>query len=250
VIESELFGHERGAFTGAETRRAGRFELAASGSIFLDEIGDMAPSLQAKLLRVLQERRFERVGGTRTLPMNARVIAATNLDLERAVRERRFREDLYYRLNVLRIAVPPLRERKEDIPDLVIRGLRRHARHLGLPSPSPTSGLLQRLANHPWPGNVRQLMNLLERLVVTNPGELIDVADLEEVAGPEVDLRGRALAERPDRYRDRPESQLIASVLESTGGNVSRAARRLKLARSTLRHKIKRYALEDLIPKD
>jgi DNA-binding NtrC family response regulator len=250
VIESELFGHERGAFTGAETRRAGRFELAASGSVFLDEIGDLAPSLQAKLLRVLQERRFERVGGTRTLPMNARVIAATNLDLECAVRERRFREDLYYRLNVLRIAVPPLRDRREDIPDLVIRGLHQHARRLGLPPPSPTAGLLHRLSSHPWPGNVRQLMNVLERLVVTHPGGLLDAADLEEVAGPEVGLRGKALAERPERYPERPESEVIASVLESTGGNVSRAARRLELARSTLRHKIKKYALEDLIPRD
>ena len=250
VIESELFGHERGAFTGAETRRAGRFELATSGTIFLDEIGDLAPPLQAKLLRVLQERRFERVGGTRTLPMNARVMAATNLDLERAVRERRFREDLYYRLNVLRISVPPLRDRREDIPDLVIRGLRQHARRLGLPPPSPTPALLDRLSNRHWPGNVRELMNVLERLLVLHPGGFLDAADLEKVVGPELALRQHALAECPDRYGQRPESEVIAAVLESTGGNVSRAARRLALARSTLRHKIKKYALEGLIPTD
>jgi len=250
VIESELFGHERGAFTGAEARRAGRFELAATGTIFLDEIGDLAPPLQAKLLRVLHERTFERVGGTKTLPMRARVIAATNQDLERAVRERRFREDLYYRLNVLRISVPPLRDRKEDIADLVIRGLRRHARHLGLAVPSPTTALLHRLASHPWPGNVRQLMNVLERLLVVHPGGLLDAADLEKVMEPELALSPSTLAECSPENARRPESEIIASVLESTGGNVSRAARRLELARSTLRHKIKKYHLGGLIPSD
>jgi len=250
VIESELFGLEKGAFTGAEGRRAGRFELANSGSIFLDEIGDLAPSLQAKLLRVLQERSFERVGGTRTLPMRARVIAATNLDLERAVREHRFREDLYYRLNVLRISVPPLRDRREDIADLAIRGLNQHARRLGLPSPKPTAALLDRLTRHAWPGNVRQLMNVLERLVLLRPGGFLDAEDLEEVVEPEIAPRQSALAHCLDPADDRPESEIIASVLESTGGNVSRAARRLALARSTLRHKIKKYALEGLIPSD
>jgi len=250
VIESELFGHERGAFTGAEARRAGRFELASTGTIFLDEIGDLAPSLQAKLLRVLQERTFERVGGIKTLPMKARVIAATNLDLERAVRERRFREDLYYRLNVLRISVPPLRDRKEDIPDLVIHGLRQHARRLGLAAPSPTTALLHRLASHPWPGNVRQLLNVLERLLVVHPGGLLDTADLEKVMEPELALGPSTLAECSPPNTSPPESEIIASVLESTGGNVSRAARRLELARSTLRHKIKKYDLGGLIPSD
>jgi DNA-binding NtrC family response regulator len=250
VIESELFGHERGAFTGAEVRRAGRFELASSGSVFLDEIGNLELSLQAKLLRVLQERRFERVGGTRTLPMRARVIAATNLDLERAVREQRFREDLYYRLNVLRIAVPPLRDRREDIGDLAIRGLQRQAHHLGLPPPRPTAALLDRLADYSWPGNVRQLMNVLERLLVLHPGGLLDAGDLEKVLEPEIALHPDVLAECSERETGRPESQRIASVLESTGGNVSRAARRLELARSTLRHKIKKYGLGGLIPTD
>jgi len=250
VIESELFGHERGAFTGAEARRVGRFELATSGTIFLDEIGDLAPSLQAKLLRVLQDRAFERVGGTKTLPMKARVIAATNLDLERAVRERRFREDLYYRLNVLRISVPPLRDRREDIPDLVIRGLRQQARRFGLPPPNPTAALLHRLASHPWPGNVRQLMNVLERLLALHPGGLLDATDLEKVVEPVVALRANALADRPESHAERPEPERIASVLESTGGNVSRAARRLELSRSTLRHKIKKYDLGGLIPSD
>jgi len=250
VIESELFGHERGAFTGADTQRAGRFEVASSGTIFLDEIGELAPSLQAKLLRVLEERTFERVGGTRTLPMRARVVAATNLDLERAVLERRFREDLYYRLNVLRISVPPLRNRREDIPDLVVRGLRERARRLGFPSPKPTAALLDRFANHPWPGNVRELMSVLERLLVLHPGGFLDVADLEKVVGPGVALRQNALAECTEGYGGRPESERIAAVLESTGGNVSRAARRLQLARSTLRYKIKKYALGALIPSD
>ena len=250
LIESELFGHERGAFTGAEARRAGRFELASSGTIFLDEIGDLAPSLQTKLLRVLQERVFERVGGTKTLPMRARVIAATNLDLERAVRERHFREDLYYRLNVLRISVPPLRNRREDIPDLVVRGLQQRARHLGVSPPRPTAALLHRLASHPWPGNIRQLMNVLERLILLRPGGLLDVADLEKVGEPEATLRRSGLAESSEDYGGRSETEIIASVLESTGGNVSRAARRLKLPRSTLRYKIRKYALQDLIPND
>jgi DNA-binding NtrC family response regulator len=250
LIESELFGHERGSFTGAEARRAGRFELAGSGTILLDEIGDLAPSLQAKLLRVLQERSFERVGGSSTLPMRARVIAATNLDLERAVRERRFREDLYYRLNVLRISVPPLRDRKEDISELAIRALRRHAQRLGLPPPEPSAALLGRLAGLPWPGNVRQLLNVLERLLLLRPGGALDAPDLERVLDPEVALRPDALAECHERYGELPESERIASVLESTGGNVSRAARRLGLPRSTLRHKIKKYSLEGLIPSD
>ena len=250
LIESELFGHEKGSFTGAEARRAGRFELAGSGTILLDEIGDLAPSLQAKLLRVLQERSFERVGGSSTLPMRARVIAATNLDLERAVRERRFRQDLYYRLNVLRISVPPLRDRKEDIPELAIRGLRRHAQRLGLPPPEPSAALLDRLAGEPWPGNVRQLLNVLERLLLLRPGGALDASDLERVMDPEVTVRPDALAECRERYGELPESERIASALESTGGNVSRAARRLGLPRSTLRHKIKKYSLEALIPSD
>jgi transcriptional regulator with GAF, ATPase, and Fis domain len=250
VVESELFGHERGAFTGADARRSGRFELAGSGTIFLDEIGELAPSLQAKLLRVLQERSFERVGGSETLPMRARVIAATNIDLERAVRERRFREDLYYRLNVLRISVPPLRTRREEIPDLAVRGLQDCARRLGLPPPKPTAALLRRLSVQPWPGNVRQLMNVLERLLLLHPDGALDVEDLEKVLEPEVVPRRNALAECSEVYGERSESETIASVLESTGGNVSRAARRLELPRSTLRHRIKKYALQDLIPKD
>jgi DNA-binding NtrC family response regulator len=250
LIESELFGHERGAFTGAEARRAGRFELANSGTILLDEIGNLAPPLQAKLLRVLQERTFERVGGTRTVAMRARVIAATNVDLERAVREHRFREDLYYRLNVLRISVPPLRDRRKDIPDLAIRGLRKHARRLGLPPPKPTAALLDRLADYSWPGNVRQLMNVLERLLVLHPGGFLDAVNLEGVLESEVQLRQTTLSEDCSPRSDRPESEVIASVLASTGGNVSRAARRLDLARSTLRHKIKKYHLGGLIPND
>jgi two-component system response regulator HydG len=182
--------------------------------------------------------------------MRARVIAATNLDLERAVRERRFRQDLYYRLNVLRISVPPLRDRKEDIPELAIRGLRRHAQRLGLPPPEPSAALLDRLAGEPWPGNVRQLLNVLERLLLLRPGGALDASDLERVMDPEVTVRPDALAECRERYGELPESERIASALESTGGNVSRAARRLGLPRSTLRHKIKRYALEALIPSD
>ncbi|MCZ6785174.1 MAG: sigma-54 dependent transcriptional regulator, partial [Proteobacteria bacterium] len=166
VVESELFGHERGSFTGAVARRAGRFELAGEGTIFLDEIGDLAPALQAKLLRVLQDREYERIGGGRTLAMTARVIAATHADLPRAVAAGRFRRDLFYRLNVVHLRVPPLRERKGDLPRLVAAGLERIAESLGVRAPQVDEKAIERLAEHAWPGNVRELLNLLERLAV------------------------------------------------------------------------------------
>src|SRR5262245_32173671 len=166
IIESELFGHERGAFTSAAGRHSGRFELAGEGTIFLDEIGDLDPRLQSKLLRVLDDRRYERLGGVETLAMRARVVAATSCDLRRAVGEGRFRGDLYYRLAVFHLVLPALRERPEDLPALVAAGLDRIARRLGLPRPLATEAFNARLLRHAWPGNVRELMNALERVLV------------------------------------------------------------------------------------
>ena len=243
VVESELFGHERGAFTGAIARRIGCFERAAAGTVFLDEIGELAPALQAKLLRILQDREFERIGGERTLAMTARVVAATSRDLRREVRDGRFRSDLYYRLAVLRLGIPPLRDRREDVASLASEALARIAQRLGLPAPTLSRSLCARLAAHSWPGNVRELMNVLERLVVRRPGVEPDAADLDGL-----------LDEDPgDRFEDPTSagtgaplgSDHIALALRATGGNVACAARRLGVPRSTLRHRIRR---EGLVP--
>jgi len=166
LFESELFGHERGAFTGALAPRAGRAEIAADGTLFLDEVGELAPRLQAKLLRLLQERSFERVGGAALRPLRARVVAATNLELEAAARAGVFRSDLLFRLDVARIVLPPLRERRQDLPALVPALVARIAARLGVPCPPPDPGLAARLAAHDWPGNVRELENALERWLV------------------------------------------------------------------------------------
>ena len=180
LLESELFGHERGAFTGAVTRRRGRFELAHSGTLFLDEVGDMSPALQVKLLRVLQEMRFERVGGTATLQVDARLVAASNRDLKREVEFRRFREDLYYRLKVVHINVPPLRERRDDIPLLVHHFLRKVARANGLPVKNLSHEALKYLYQYDWLGNVRELENVIERAVILCEGDEIRPQDLAE----------------------------------------------------------------------
>jgi len=246
VIESELFGHERGAFTGAELARDGRLAAAAGGTLFLDEVGDLEARLQAKLLRALQERAFERVGGSRTLPMSARVVAATNRNLRAAVADGSFRADLYYRLRVLELALPPLRERPDDIPALVEHGLRETANRLGRLAPRATESFLRALAAHSWPGNVRELLNLLERLLVRHAGATLDAGLLggELEPEPEPHEGGREGA------ADGGESARLAQALRSTGGNVARAARRLGLARSTLRHRIERFGLGHLIPRD
>jgi len=183
LLESELFGHEKGAFTGAHQLKRGKFELAHGGTVFLDEIGDMPPGLQAKLLRVLQDHTFERVGGTKPFRTDIRVIAATNRDLERAVREGRFREDLFYRLNVVTITLPPLRERREDIPALVEAFLSRYAAETKKAVREGTPEAMAMLAAHPWPGNVRELANVIERAVVLCAGERIGPEDLAHLEG-------------------------------------------------------------------
>jgi DNA-binding NtrC family response regulator len=248
LLESELFGHVRGAFTNAVSHREGRFTLADRGTIFLDEIGDMSPSLQVKLLRVLQDRTFEPVGSSRTQRVDVRIIAATNQDLEVAIRERRFREDLYYRLNVIPIDMPPLRERREDVPLLVRHFLERLAQDRGVRCTLCDEGLA-RLVAYDWPGNVRELENLIERLVVLKGEGEVGVEDLPATLGPRSSLD--PLAPHPasgaglsfHQLVDRFEADLIRQALEETHWNKNRAAQMLGLNRTTLLEKIKKKGL-------
>ncbi len=256
VIESELFGHERGAFTGAVQRRQGRFELAATGTIFLDEIGNLELGLQSKLLRVLQDREYERIGGAETLRMEARVIAATSTNLETAIAKGTFRPDLFYRLNVIRIHVPALRDRREDVPQLCADA----ARRVSPPGKMPVrfSREAERLLmDYDWPGNVRELMNIVERLAIRVQGE-VQSEDVQYVLKashpvslprPEVLVRPAALPGGADS-RSYADPQVFGEILTETGGNIARAARRLRVARSTLCYWISQYRLEGLIPKD
>jgi transcriptional regulator with GAF, ATPase, and Fis domain len=235
VIESELFGHEKGSFTGATAARTGRFELAGDGTIFLDEIGDLDPGLQTKLLRVLQDRAYERIGGTATRSMQARVIAATNRELRACVENGSFRADLYFRLKVFEIRIPSLRERRSDVPALARNAARRIAADLRIPVPPLPDAVVERLAARDWPGNVRELMNEVERILILRRAGF-DV-DVPAVATP---ADGPSLSERTQLER----------ALRASGGNISRAARRIGMARSTLRYKIGRNELSHLIPRD
>jgi DNA-binding NtrC family response regulator len=250
LLESELFGHVRGAFTNAISHREGRFSVANGGTIFLDEIGDMSPNLQVKLLRVLQDRTFEPVGSSKTLAVNVRVVAATHQDLELAIRERRFREDLFYRLNVIPIEVPPLRERREDIPLLVQHFLDVANQEKGKRIDGIQLEALQQICDYPWPGNVRELENLIERLVILKGEGEIGPDDLpppvgggrapRESAMPRIPTAGLDFNEVVGRY----ESELILQALEQTQWNKNRAAQLLGLNRTTLIEKIKKKGLE------
>src|SRR6185436_10899938 len=234
LLESELFGHEKGAFTGAQARRAGKFELAHGGTIFLDEIGDVSPGLQAKLLRVLQERAFERVGGTETITVDVRVIAATNQDLKKRVAEGKFREDLFYRLNVISITLPPLRERRADVRPLAEHFLRQIK--AGATFAPETLDALER---YDWPGNVRQLRNAIERATALGDAVEITPGDLP----PEVLLAG-SLA--PDSFHGQVEDyrrRLIVETLARCGGNQTRAAEALKLQRTYLARLIRQLGI-------
>jgi len=259
VIESELFGHERGAFTGADTRRPGRFELAGGGTVFLDEIGDLDGPLQTKLLRVLHDRVFERVGGTRTLPMDARVIAATSRNLREAVNAGTFRSDLYFRLAVAPIYLPPLSERRSDIPLLVRNGIGELCERLGCNVPRLTDDFYARLQEQEWPGNVRELFNCLERCLVYFRVDELSATELDEILSASMPEFGAdpATPEQsmtPGLMDTHPHSEdshnLIERALIETGGNISRAARRLGVHRGTLRHRIRVHNLNHLIPKD
>jgi formate hydrogenlyase transcriptional activator len=241
VIESELFGHEKGAFTGALTRKAGRFELANGGTLFLDEVGDLPLDLQAKLLRVLQDGEFERVGGTHPLKVNVRLVAATNRDLERAVREERFRADLYYRLNVFPIVLPPLRKRREDIPRLARHFAMLYASKMGKPVGPLGEDVLARLGAYSWPGNVRELQNVIERAVIVSPRGRFVLGDVAALAPP-----GGA-GRKPARSLEEVERQHNVAILEETGWRVSGergAARILGLKRTTLEARMKRLGIQ------
>ncbi len=256
LLESELFGHEKGAFTGAVSSRRGRFEMAAGGTLFLDEIGDTPLHMQVKLLRVLQERTFERVGSNESLTADVRVVAATHSDLERAIREGRFREDLFYRLNVFPIHVPPLRSRTEDLPLLVNDLLQRSAGG-DQETMTLTPDALTALQRYPWPGNVRELANLIERLVILFPGRPVDVDDLPEKYRPGVFSRApegvepEAAGEMPTTlprdgldlkaHLNALERSFIEQALADADGVVAHAAKRLRMGRTTLVEKMRKH---------
>jgi DNA-binding NtrC family response regulator len=242
LLESELFGHERGSFTGASERRKGKFEMADGGSLFLDEIGDISPKLQVDLVRVLQERRFYRVGGSEEIPVDVRVIAATHRDLEAEIREGRFREDLFYRLNVIAIRLPPLRERREDIPMLSRSFLERLSHELGKDVGEITSGALALLMDYDWPGNVRELENAVERAIVTCRTRVLSEDDFGFLRRPAIG-NGHSMSIPSGMTLEELERQAVAVTLERTGGNVKEAASALGIDRSTLYEKIKKYAI-------
>jgi two-component system nitrogen regulation response regulator NtrX len=251
LIESELFGHEKGAFTGATAQRKGKFDLAHGGTLFLDEIGDMSLKTQAKILRILQEQKFERVGGGKTITVDVRVLAATNKDLEYEIGQGNFREDLYYRINVVPLEVPPLRERIEDLPELVEDFLNEYAYKTNTEKKSLTPAVLQCLREYEWPGNVRELKNLIERLVIMTPGGDIEIrhlpAHLLKKAGPEAfpGADPDFLKETDFRTaRGQFEREFILRKLQEFGGNIAYTAEALGIERSHLHKKIKAYGIK------
>jgi sigma-54 specific flagellar transcriptional regulator A len=249
LLESELFGHEKGAFTGALTTRVGRFELADGGTLFLDEIGDMSVDMQVKLLRVLQERAFERVGSGEQRRANVRIVAATHRDLEARSRTGEFREDLFFRLNVFPIAVPPLRERVDDLPAL-IDDLVRRGEAEGRPSITFTQTALDCMSAYDWPGNVRELQNLIERLAILHPNKTVDREHLPPPIGERRRNAQPAITSIPTTGLDLREhlgdieKQLIRSALDLADGTVAHAARLLNLRRTTLVEKLRKYELQ------
>jgi len=243
LIESELFGHEKGAFTGALALKRGRFELAHRGTIFLDEVADMSLMTQAKVLRMLQEQTFERVGGTETIKVDVRVIAATNRDLEAEIAAGRYREDLYYRLNVLPFRVPSLRERSDDIPILAKAFVAEFCATAGVKAKEISSGAVKRLTEHAWPGNVRELRNLMERLVIMTPGDRIEERDLPESVSRSAGARAGS-DETLEEARRGFERAFLASRLREHDWNISRTAVAIGMARESLSRKIKSLAIE------
>jgi two-component system NtrC family response regulator len=248
LLESELIGHERGAFTGATSRRIGRFEAADKGTLFLDEIGDISPAVQVKLLRVLQEKEFERVGGNETIRIDVRLIAATNRDLEKAMKDGSFREDLYYRLNVVAVTIPPLRERKEDIPALMEHFLRKYSKENSKNFAGVTAEARDLLMRYHYPGNVRELENIIERAVVLAKGETITTADiplhLQSVESEEkicVAKRDGSLTDTLDTL----ERGIIMDALKSAGGVQTRAAEKLGISERVLRYKLKKFKIKE-----
>lgn len=245
LFESELFGYERGAFTGANTSKPGKFELADKGSLFLDEIGDVPAPIQVKLLRVLQEREFERLGGTKTIKVDVRLIAATNKDLRAALEQGTFREDLYYRLNVVPIDLPPLREHKEDIPDLVKHFLSRFSQQNGKEIETITQPALKLLMDYHWPGNVRQLENAVERAVALSSDEIIDADDIHLDSGPSKAASASAPLLPEGMTLEQWEDEMIREALRRAQGNKSQAARMLGLSRNALRYRLSKLGVAD-----
>ncbi|MCA0376629.1 MAG: sigma-54 dependent transcriptional regulator [Gemmatimonadetes bacterium] len=247
LIESELFGHMKGSFTGAIADRAGKFEQADGGTLFLDEIGDMSPGAQAKVLRVLQDGVVTRIGGNKPVQVDVRVLAATNKELEQEIAEGRFREDLYYRLNVVPITVPPLRERREDIPLLVVHFLQQFAARDGLPARGVTDEALRRLAELDWPGNVRELRNTMERLVILASAATIQVSDVDRLVGRRATepagLGSLLDCATFEEFKMAAERAFLLAKLRTFDWNVSETARALDMPRSNLYKKIERYAL-------
>jgi len=242
LLESELFGYEKGAFTGAAERKKGKFELAHDGTLFLDEIGDIPAKVQVELLRVLQERRFFRVGGTEEVEVDVRVLAATNRDLRQAVQQGAFRDDLFYRLNVITITLPPLRERREDIPLLAQEFVDRLAVEVGKEVDDISEGALKILLDHTWPGNVRELENAIERAIVTTRSHVLLAEDLAFL----VNEGGQPVGWSPptDLTLDAVEKEVILATLRRTGGNVKEAATILDIDRSTLYDRLRRYGVQ------
>ena len=251
LIESELFGYEKGAFTGAVSSKPGRFELAHKGTLFLDEIGDLPREMQVKLLRVIQDHEFERVGGLQTIKVDVRLVAATNRNLQQDVREGLFREDLFYRLNVMPIHVPPLRERKEDIPALVRYFVDQFNRKLDRQITGADAEVMELLRDHDWPGNIRELENLIERLVLMAKGGEIVMGDVpaelieavEEKAQTAAPGEKKSIKELIREKTGDIEKQMIVRVLEECEGNISKAARQLGLSRRGLHLKLAKYNL-------
>ncbi|HSY41467.1 MAG TPA: sigma-54 dependent transcriptional regulator, partial [Polyangia bacterium] len=257
LLESELFGHERGAFTGAIARRRGRFEQADGGTLFLDEVGDLPLDVQVKLLRVLQEREFERVGGAETVKVDVRIVSATHRDLEQQIAAGTFREDLYYRLNVFPILLPPLRDRPSDIPHLAEHFLQKYAAGAGKAVRGIDASAVAALCAYPWPGNVRELENVVERALILARGPEITGADLEftrrappagaapvpaRASAP--DAGGRPLGERLHEQ----ERAAIVAAIDAAQGNIAHAARALGINRSTLYYRLRKHGLEHLLP--
>ncbi|HMA01216.1 MAG TPA: sigma-54 dependent transcriptional regulator, partial [Gemmatimonadaceae bacterium] len=249
LVESEMFGHERGAFTGATERRIGRFELADQGTLFMDEVGDLGAEAQAKLLRAIEAREIERVGGGQPIPVNVRVVAATNKDLEKNVAEGSFREDLYFRLNVIPMQLPPLRDRVDDIEALILH-FSALGRARGYPAPRWTPGALELMRRYRWPGNVRELANIVERLGILHAGSDVTATDVRAVLAldrttpsastPAIVDTEKPLGDALDDY----ERALISQALTAANGNVAEAARRLRTDRPNLYRRMRRLSIE------
>ncbi|MBT4863832.1 MAG: sigma-54-dependent Fis family transcriptional regulator, partial [Planctomycetaceae bacterium] len=251
LLESELFGHEKGAFTDANELRQGKFELADGGTLFLDEIGDMSPGGQAKLLRVLEQKVVTRVGGSKPFPVNVRVIAATNSNLTEAVREKRFREDLYYRLSVVTQLLPPLRDRPEDILQLAEYFLQKFSIDANRPGLQLSDDARRRLQCHAWPGNVRELKNLMERVAFLSPADRVEADDIAFILSPEEQSslepsQDVGLTEATQKF----QQEFIQRAIKRVGGNMSEAARLLGLHRSNLYRKMRQLEMGDDVPDD